>query len=88
MCCFDKTGTITQGKMIVRRVWTPLGEGEERTFSVHPGNEALSPEGGKVVELFGEEEKEKEVEPKMELLDNDKPLREVVTIASMCGVAT
>ncbi|KAF7308997.1 Sodium transport atpase [Mycena kentingensis (nom. inval.)] len=87
--CSDKTGTITQGKMVVRRAWAPTGAeaSEARTWSVDTGREALSPEIGRVSEVFGDG-KEAEVVLGLEALDNDKALREVVTIASMCGVAT
>ncbi|KAL0565519.1 hypothetical protein V5O48_016504 [Marasmius crinis-equi] len=90
--CSDKTGTLTQGKMVVRRVWAPLasGQGEDssKVFSVESGSEALSPEGGRVAELLGREEKEKEIPLGLEALDEDESLREVVTVASICGVAT
>ncbi|KAL0072259.1 hypothetical protein AAF712_000020 [Marasmius tenuissimus] len=90
--CSDKTGTLTQGKMVVRQVWTPLasGEGENpaKVFSVESGSEALSPEGGKVHEILGDSEKEKELPLGLEILEQEKSLREFVTVASICAVAT
>lgn len=42
--CSDKTGTITQGRMVVRKAWLP-GEG---TFSVEAGNDVHNPTAGRV----------------------------------------
>ncbi|PNY30043.1 Sodium transport ATPase 5, partial [Tolypocladium capitatum] len=42
--CSDKTGTITQGRMVVRRAWLP-GCG---TFSVDTGNDVYDPTAGRV----------------------------------------
>ncbi|XPS73172.1 P-type Na(+) transporter [Ascochyta lentis] len=42
--CSDKTGTITQGRMIVRQAWLP-GVG---TYQVEAGNEVYNPTSGSV----------------------------------------
>ncbi|OHX01132.1 potassium sodium efflux p-type fungal-type transporter [Colletotrichum incanum] len=42
--CSDKTGTITQGRMVVRKAWLP-GCG---TYSVHTTNDVYSPYAGEV----------------------------------------
>ncbi|KAG8407406.1 hypothetical protein J3458_020884 [Metarhizium acridum] len=42
--CSDKTGTITQGRMVVRKAWIP-GCG---TYSVDTGNEVYNPTAGAV----------------------------------------
>ncbi|KAK4443632.1 sodium transport ATPase 5 [Podospora aff. communis PSN243] len=42
--CSDKTGTLTQGKMVARMAWIPnLG-----TYSVHTTNDVYNPEAGSV----------------------------------------
>jgi Na+-exporting ATPase len=48
--CSDKTGTLTQGKMIVRKTWIP-GDGE---LSVHDAKDILDPTAGSL-NLNGEE---------------------------------
>ncbi|EEB91433.1 hypothetical protein MPER_10204 [Moniliophthora perniciosa FA553] len=106
--CSDKTGTLTQGKMIVRKVWIPAEEGSARELTVESGQEALTPEG-RVFEKVNQADLEasqikssqltrtvsgvskksgtrKEIVIDPEELDDG--LRELVTIASMCNVAT
>ncbi|KAG8697213.1 hypothetical protein FRC09_008007 [Ceratobasidium sp. 395] len=93
--CSDKTGTLTQGKMVVRKLWIAsgrVGQDEKiagnsnvgngsRTFDIEAGAEALRPEG-RVFEKVGDEEKI--VRP--ESLDDG--LRALVESASLCNVAT
>lgn len=40
--CSDKTGTLTQGRMVAKRVWVP----SVGTFSMENSNEAFNPEEG------------------------------------------
>ncbi|THV00758.1 potassium/sodium eff [Dendrothele bispora CBS 962.96] len=82
--CSDKTGTLTQGKMTVRKVWMPSSLSAEaitRDFTVESSTEALSPEG-RVLENV--DSREIVVEPKT----MDEGLRELVTVASLCNIAT
>ncbi|KAG7088990.1 hypothetical protein E1B28_012936 [Marasmius oreades] len=81
--CSDKTGTLTQGKMVVKAAWMPSdGSLPDREFAVESGTVALNPESGKVYEVRNEKEKE------VEKLEGDEGLTEYVMIASMCAVAT
>lgn len=95
--CSDKTGTLTQGKMVVRRLWIAsglVGENEKvsgsgsgkgsRTFSVEAGAEALRPEGRVFENVEGESEDEKIVRAG----SLDPGLRAIVECASLCNVAT
>ncbi|CAE6417894.1 unnamed protein product [Rhizoctonia solani] len=95
--CSDKTGTLTQGKMIVRKLWigsslvdnnekiSGSGSGQgSRTFSVEAGSEALRPEGRIFENIPGEPEDEKIIRPG----SLDSGLRAIVECASLCNVAT
>ena len=42
--CSDKTGTLTQGKMVVKKAWIP----SRGTYSVGPSNEPFNPTDGDV----------------------------------------
>ncbi|KAF9258413.1 potassium/sodium eff [Marasmius fiardii PR-910] len=82
--CSDKTGTLTQGKMVVRAAWMPatVSGSPDREFSVNAGTEALNPEHGTVYEVFHGKEKQ------VERIEGDEGLSEYVMIASLCATAT
>lgn len=90
--CSDKTGTITQGKMILKKAWLPsMG-----LFAVSETNEAFNPLLGEVTHLGGEAtDKEPESgevvasEGQPHGLDKDenKFLRAFLELGTMCNVA-
>ncbi|KAH0445400.1 hypothetical protein IEQ34_025513 [Dendrobium chrysotoxum] len=72
--CSDKTGTLTHGKMIVDKIWTPSGQ----TLSVEKGGSSvLEPVG----QLFGDDQQK----IKEEAIDN--ATKQLCLAASLCNVA-
>ncbi|KAJ4260454.1 hypothetical protein NW762_007194 [Fusarium torreyae] len=89
--CSDKTGTLTQGKMVVRMAWLP-GHG---TYSVASTNEPYNPLVGdidyapfspKELPLPGEEPKSHSINPHEEPSSNDG-LKHYLDIASLANLA-
>ncbi|RFU73219.1 sodium transport atpase 5 [Trichoderma arundinaceum] len=90
--CSDKTGTITQGRMIVRKAWLP-GCG---TYSVETTNEVYNPTVGKVsfnpaqprdVNELEKQPSEEEIIPRDEVAK--KPfLQNYLNIASLANLAS
>jgi Ca2+-transporting ATPase len=48
--CTDKTGTLTQSRMLVERVWTPEGEVQATGSGFDPAGELIGPNGDRVLE--------------------------------------
>ena len=90
--CSDKTGTLTQGKMIVKKAWIP-GRG---TYSVGTTNEpfnptegdlGLNPEEPRNID-FTSKEADGEVFDGHELVKKDTTLREYLNVASLANLAS
>ncbi|ESZ96444.1 potassium/sodium efflux P-type ATPase [Sclerotinia borealis F-4128] len=87
--CSDKTGTLTQGKMVTKRVWMPA----RGTYSVGPSEESINPEKGDLSHSekspyqmrndWGEEK----TESFSNLLQDNPDLEAFLNIASMANLA-
>ncbi|KAL4781329.1 hypothetical protein BJX76DRAFT_350269 [Aspergillus varians] len=86
--CSDKTGTLTQGKMVAKRAWLPsLG-----TYSVGASSNPLDPTEGDLSLLADSPVKlEVEVQGKPEnpqdLIKDNKTLEDYLNVASMANLA-
>ncbi|KAM5494220.1 P-type ATPase [Microsporum canis] len=86
--CSDKTGTLTQGKMVAKKAWIPsIG-----TYSVGTSNEPFNPEVGEIsldalppAKMDGEKTSEP-VHPD-ELLEGKAHLEEFLNVAAMANLA-
>ncbi|KAL4815455.1 hypothetical protein BDW67DRAFT_164059 [Aspergillus spinulosporus] len=87
--CSDKTGTLTQGKMVVKKAWIPsLG-----TYSVGNSNEPFNPTIGDVTftplsPVDFDDEKEGPVTEDMEgLVEGNRALGDFLDVASMANLS-
>ncbi|KAL4960409.1 cation-translocating P-type ATPase [Aspergillus stella-maris] len=87
--CSDKTGTLTQGKMVVKKAWIP----SRGTYSVGNSNEPFNPTTGDVTfiplsPLDFDDEKEGPVAENVESLVNDnRALEDFLDVASMANLS-
>ncbi|KAL4913207.1 hypothetical protein BDW62DRAFT_168171 [Aspergillus aurantiobrunneus] len=87
--CSDKTGTLTQGKMVVKKAWIP----SRGTYSVGNSNEPFNPTTGDVTftplsPLDFDEEKEGPVAENVEgLVDGNRALEDFLDVASMANLS-
>lgn len=89
--CSDKTGTLTQGKMVVRKAWIPANG----TYSVENSTEPFNPTVGGVSfrsqasdEVGTKEPPEKNsFVPVKELLENNNCLADYLRVASLANLA-
>ncbi|KAL8736379.1 MAG: hypothetical protein Q9181_002431 [Wetmoreana brouardii] len=90
--CSDKTGTLTQGKMVVRKAWIPA----KGTYSVNPSTEPFNPTAGTIdfdacapKDTKPRDTGEKgSVLPAAELLDGNAFLEDYLKVASLANLAT
>lgn len=98
--CSDKTGTLTQGKMVVRKAWVPA----TGTYSVTESNEPFNPSAGEVYKIDTEprnqpnssDEKQTELDEGNKVSDGNagsslikenKPFTNFLNVSSLCNVA-
>ncbi|KAL4928854.1 cation-translocating P-type ATPase [Aspergillus undulatus] len=87
--CSDKTGTLTQGKMVVKKAWIP----SRGTYSVGNSNEPFNPTTGDVTftplsPLNFDDEKEGPVAENVEaLVHGNRALEEFLDVASMANLS-
>ncbi|KAL4984283.1 hypothetical protein BDW68DRAFT_20421 [Aspergillus falconensis] len=87
--CSDKTGTLTQGKMVVKKAWIP----SRGTYSVGTSNEPFNPTIGDVTftpvsPVDFDEEKEGPVTENLEdLVEGNRALEDFLDVASMANLS-
>lgn len=87
--CSDKTGTLTQGKMVVKKAWIP----SRGTYSVGSTSEPFNPTVGDVTFSavpplqFVEEEDGKEVDNPEDMVNENHALEDFLNVASMANLA-
>lgn len=83
--CSDKTGTLTHGKMIVRKVWVPHSSGGAQLYGIEQGGSSvLEPEGRLWIEEQMSIDAEQHFIAKSELPQSVDLL---ATAASLCNIA-
>jgi potassium/sodium efflux P-type ATPase len=88
--CSDKTGTITQGKMVVARAWIPSPMGG--TFIVEKSEDPFNPRKGAIIRSSQRpievgEEKCEAIDPLTYVNDQTVQLREFLNTASLANLA-
>ncbi|KAI4169310.1 MAG: hypothetical protein LQ343_005808 [Gyalolechia ehrenbergii] len=91
--CSDKTGTLTQGKMVAKRAWIP----SRGTYSVATSTDPVDPTKGSLshtdkppcdIEVKNEEgDGEKGGVSYQELLEDNGPLKNFLNVASLANLA-
>lgn len=88
--CSDKTGTLTQGKMVTRKAWIP----SRGTYSVGSSNEPMNPTVGDIMyskssprSMISEKQEEGPVGGYEALLKDNSPLKDFLWSASLANLA-
>lgn len=90
--CSDKTGTLTQGKMVAKKVWVP----SVGTFGMENSNEAFNPEIGDLTYTKYSPSYIKQTDEEIDFLPIDKSnksnfaenFKKWLTVATMANIAT
>ena len=86
--CSDKTGTLTQGKMVAKKAWIPA----KGTYTIGETNEPFNPTLGGISYLEEEPRNmgEKDEEPESsyaDLLEDNQALKDYLKVASLANLA-
>ncbi|EME48512.1 hypothetical protein DOTSEDRAFT_57843 [Dothistroma septosporum NZE10] len=87
--CSDKTGTLTQGKMVAKKAWIPA----DGTYTIEESDEPFNPTKGaisfndKQPQHIQPQDKDKE-SGYSELLQNSEALKDYLRVASLANLAT
>ncbi|RYO84176.1 hypothetical protein DL766_008991 [Monosporascus sp. MC13-8B] len=88
--CSDKTGTLTQGRMVAKRCWIP----SRGTYSVGNSNEPFNPTLGDLIfsttppsDQDNGKAEEGEIKKHSELLENNEELSDFLMVASLANLA-
>ncbi|KAB8265759.1 hypothetical protein BDV32DRAFT_158112 [Aspergillus pseudonomiae] len=87
--CSDKTGTLTQGKMVVKKAWIP----SKGTYSVGTSNEPFNPTVGDVTftpvspEHFDDEKEGEPAAKPEDLIPGNRQLEDFLDVASMANLS-
>lgn len=85
--CSDKTGTLTQGKMVAKKAWIPA----TGTYTVGDSDEPFNPTNGDI-SFSNKEPRDFDYKDKKsdygELLQNNDPLKDYLRVASLANLAT
>ncbi|KAJ5569178.1 hypothetical protein N7450_011664 [Penicillium hetheringtonii] len=87
--CSDKTGTLTQGKMVVKKAWIP----SRGTYSVGTSNEPFNPTIGDVTftplspSEFDDQKEGPAAEKAEDLVSENQQLEDFLNVAAMANLA-
>ncbi|KAF2716254.1 sodium P-type ATPase-like protein [Polychaeton citri CBS 116435] len=88
--CSDKTGTLTQGKMVAKKAWIPA----KGTYTIGESNEPFNPTIGNISfekkepRHMSEDDKTSKESSYSELARDNQPLKEYLQVASLANIAT
>ena len=87
--CSDKTGTLTQGKMVAKKAWIPA----KGTYTISETNEPFNPTKGDISYLEQEprnmsgDEGSNQSEDYVKLLEGNQALKDYLKVASLANLA-
>jgi magnesium-transporting ATPase (P-type) len=87
--CSDKTGTLTQGKMVAKKAWIPA----KGTYTISETKEPFNPTKGDISYLEQEprnmsgDEELNQSEDYVQLLEGNQALKDYLKVASLANLA-